>query len=58
MAAAVSFTNLKPYLTITDGEVVVSATPSYTVTFNANNGTGTMTPQVASVPTALTLNSF
>ena len=30
----------------------------HTVTFNANGGTGTMTPQVANVPTALTLNTF
>jgi uncharacterized repeat protein (TIGR02543 family) len=58
MAAAVSFTNLKPYLTITDGEVVVPAATTHTVTFNANGGSGTMTPQVASVPTALTANTF
>ena len=32
--------------------------PTHTVTFNANGGTGTMAPQVANVPTALTLNSF
>jgi len=32
--------------------------PSHTVTFNANGGTGTMAPQVASLPTALTLNTF
>ena len=31
MAAAVTFTNLLPSLTITDGEVVVSATPNYRV---------------------------
>jgi len=30
----------------------------HTVTFDANGGTGTMTPQVANVPTALTLNAF
>ena len=35
-----------------------TALPNFTVTFNANNGTGTMTPQVANVPTALTTNSF
>ncbi len=29
-----------------------------TVTFNANGGTGTMAPQIANVPTALTLNTF
>ncbi len=32
--------------------------PSHTVTFNANGGTGTMAPQVASLPTALNLNTF
>jgi uncharacterized repeat protein (TIGR02543 family) len=35
-----------------------TALPDHTVTFNANGGTGTMTPQVANVPTALTLNTF
>ena len=30
----------------------------HTVTFDANGGTGLMTPQTAIVPTALTLNSF
>jgi uncharacterized repeat protein (TIGR02543 family) len=34
-----------------------SGTP-YTVTFNANGGTGTMTPETDDVPTALTLNAF
>ena len=32
--------------------------PSHTVTFDANGGTGTMAPQVASLPTALNLNTF
>ena len=32
--------------------------PTHTVTFDSNGGTGTMTPQVANVPTALTLNTF
>ena len=32
--------------------------PTFTVTFDANGGTGTMAPQTASLPTALTLNSF
>ncbi|MBI5935697.1 MAG: InlB B-repeat-containing protein [Chloroflexi bacterium] len=32
--------------------------PVHTVTFMANGGTGTMDPQVANVPTALTLNAF
>ena len=32
--------------------------PGHTVTFDANNGTGTMTPQTANAPTALTLNTF
>ena len=31
---------------------------SHTVTFNSNGGTGSMSPQVANVPTALTLNTF
>jgi len=31
---------------------------SYTVTFNANGGTGTMAPETDNVPTALTLNAF
>ncbi len=35
-----------------------TALPNHTVTFNSNSGTGTMTPQVANVPTALTLNTF
>jgi len=33
-------------------------TPSYTVTFLANGGSGTMAPQTASSPTALTTNAF
>ena len=32
--------------------------PMHTVTFNANGGSGTMAPQAANVPTALTLNTF
>ncbi|MFO7696217.1 MAG: InlB B-repeat-containing protein, partial [Anaerolineae bacterium] len=35
-----------------------SALPMYTVTFDANGGTGTMAPQAANVPTTLTLNAF
>ena len=35
-----------------------TALPDHTVTFNSNGGTGTMAPQAANVPTALTLNSF
>jgi len=31
---------------------------AFTVTFDANEGTGTMSPQVANVPTALTPNAF
>lgn len=31
---------------------------SHTMTFNANGGTGTMSPQVTNVPTALTANAF
>ena len=36
----------------------LTGTTNRTVTFNSNGGTGTMAPQVANVPTALTLNSF
>jgi len=57
MAAATSFANLLTNLTITDGSVTVSG-PSHTVTFNANGGTGSMSSQTASVPTALTMNTF
>jgi uncharacterized repeat protein (TIGR02543 family) len=32
--------------------------PNHTVTFNSNSGSGTMTPQVANIPTALTANTF
>ena len=35
-----------------------SALPMHTVTFNSNGGTGTMSPQTANIPTALTLNTF
>ena len=35
-----------------------TALPNHTVTFNSNGGTGTMSNQVANVPTALTLNTF
>ncbi len=35
-----------------------TALPSHTVTFNSNGGSGTMSPQIANVPTALTLNTF
>jgi uncharacterized repeat protein (TIGR02543 family) len=35
-----------------------TALGSFTVTFNANGGTGTMTVQTTNVPTALTLNAF
>ena len=35
-----------------------TALPNHTVTFDAHGGTGTMTPQVANVPTALTANTF
>ena len=34
------------------------ANPSYTVTFNANNGNGSMAAETDNVPTALTLNTF
>ncbi len=35
-----------------------TALPNHTVTFNANLGTGSMSPQTTNIPTALTLNSF
>ena len=35
-----------------------SALPSHTVTFNSNGGTGSMSNQIANVPTALTANAF
>jgi subtilase family serine protease len=35
-----------------------TSNPSYTVTFNANGGTGTMAPETDSVATALTPNAF
>ena len=37
---------------------LVPPAPSYTVTFNANNGSGTMSNQSASVASALTPNAF
>jgi uncharacterized repeat protein (TIGR02543 family) len=35
-----------------------TALPNHTVIFNSNGGTGSMSNQVANIPTALTLNSF
>ena len=35
-----------------------SALPDHTVTFVANGGSGTISPQVANIPTALTANTF
>ena len=35
-----------------------TALPNHTVTFNSNGGTGTMSAQIANVPTALTANTF
>jgi len=35
-----------------------STLPNHTVTFNSNGGSGSMSNQVANVPTALTLNTF
>ncbi len=53
---------LLPYGLAPDGEVEdyrIEISPlNHTVTFEANGGTGTMDPQVANAPTALTLNSF
>ena len=40
MAAATSFANLLPNLTITDGSVTAGGAASHTVTFNANNRHG------------------
>jgi uncharacterized repeat protein (TIGR02543 family) len=37
---------------------ITYALPTHTVTFNANGGTGSMTPQVAGAPTALKNNAF
>ena len=60
MAAATSFANLLSpnILTITDGSVTVGGGVNHTVTFNSNGGTGTMSAQIANVPTALTANAF
>ena len=58
MAAASTFANLLPDLTVTDGQVIVAALPNHTVTFNGNGGTGSMSNQIANVPTALTANAF
>ena len=58
MAAATTFNSLTGILTITDGSVVAGGGVNHTVTFNANGGTGTMSPQTANVPTALTANAF
>ena len=46
--------------TVVHGAVTVQADApvNHTVTFNSNGGTGTMSPQTASVTTALTANSF
>ena len=41
-----------------DADITLYAQWGHTVTFNANGGTGTMSPQVANVPTALTSNTF
>ena len=35
-----------------------TALPNHTVTFDANLGTGSMSPQTTNIPTALTLNTF
>ena len=35
-----------------------TALPNHTVTFNSNGGTGSMSPQITNVSTALTLNTF
>ena len=58
MSAASSFTPLVPFLTVTDGTVTAGGAANHTVTFNNNLGTGTMSPQTANVPTALTANTF
>jgi uncharacterized repeat protein (TIGR02543 family) len=49
-----SFTNVTSDLTVTAQYSQVS----YSVTFDPNGGSGTMSPQTANVPTALTLNTF
>ena len=40
------------------GTILTSPPPNQTVTFDANDGTGSMSPQVANVPTALESNTF
>ena len=42
----------------TANAVVTITAPNHTVTFNANGGTGSMSPQTTNVPTALTANAF
>ncbi|MBK8617324.1 MAG: InlB B-repeat-containing protein [Anaerolineales bacterium] len=44
--------------TLSDDAFVAMLAPSYTVTFSANGGSGSMSPQVASSATALTSNAF
>ncbi|MBL7942554.1 MAG: InlB B-repeat-containing protein, partial [Flavobacteriales bacterium] len=46
------------WLTGTNAQVNLTATTPRTVTFNPNGGSGSMSPQIANVPTALTLNTF
>src|ERR1039458_2385172 len=38
--------------------IIIEAAAAYTVTFNANGGTGTMATETHNVPTALTTNAF
>jgi uncharacterized repeat protein (TIGR02543 family) len=47
-----------PYTLTTSLTLFAQWTPIFTVTFNNNGGTGTMAPETASAPTALTLNTF
>jgi uncharacterized repeat protein (TIGR02543 family) len=55
------------YVAVDDGVATIDgptwtfttvAPPNHTVTFDANLGSGTMAPQIANVPTPLTLNTF
>jgi uncharacterized repeat protein (TIGR02543 family) len=42
----------------TPANVTVTVATSHTVTFNANGGSGTMSPQITNTPTALSPNTF
>lgn len=57
----IKFTGNEDINTLRLDDVKLVGTPtttSHTVTFNANGGTGTMAPQIATAATSLTANSF